>query len=76
MSFGGSRPPVTPQQRRIQIIMTTIPLIVVSSYILYKRLVLGEPQRRFHKPEDDVANATTQRFTNQSTDAGSGGSRE
>ncbi|KAK7444521.1 hypothetical protein VKT23_015199 [Stygiomarasmius scandens] len=52
------RPPLTMQQRRVRIIMTTLPIMVVTGYVLYKRLVLGEPQRTFTRPENvqgDVA---------------------
>ncbi|KAF9267244.1 hypothetical protein L218DRAFT_996120 [Marasmius fiardii PR-910] len=58
--------PVTPHQRRVQVIMTTIPLMVVSGYILYKRWVLGEPQKKFVRPEDNQFAKNTQPTPNQS----------
>ncbi|PCH36833.1 hypothetical protein WOLCODRAFT_157525 [Wolfiporia cocos MD-104 SS10] len=46
-----STPPLTPQARRVRTIMVTIPIIFVTSFVLYKRLVLGEPRRML--PRDD-----------------------
>ncbi|KIK68201.1 hypothetical protein GYMLUDRAFT_91765 [Collybiopsis luxurians FD-317 M1] len=45
-------PPLTLQQRRVRLMLTTFPMIVVTGYVLYKRLVLGEPQRKLNRPGD------------------------
>ncbi|TBU57924.1 hypothetical protein BD310DRAFT_879968 [Dichomitus squalens] len=39
----GSKLP--PQAQRWRIIIFTLPIIGVTSFVLYKRLVLGEPRR-------------------------------
>ncbi|GAA6050369.1 hypothetical protein JCM3770_004004 [Rhodotorula araucariae] len=38
--------PLNPDGRRIRTIIITAPFLVASSLLLYKRLVLGEEQRR------------------------------
>ncbi|KAK6538640.1 hypothetical protein TWF694_010218 [Orbilia ellipsospora] len=35
-----------PAERRVKLIIIALPVALVSSYLLYKRLVLGEEQRR------------------------------
>ncbi|KAF5314219.1 hypothetical protein D9758_018177 [Tetrapyrgos nigripes] len=45
-------PPLTMQQRRVRTIMATLPIIVATGYVLYKRLVLGEPQRTLPRLEN------------------------
>ncbi|KAI0767608.1 hypothetical protein C8Q74DRAFT_1203325 [Fomes fomentarius] len=36
---------LTPQAQRWRTILFTVPIIGVTSFVLYKRLVLGEPRR-------------------------------
>ncbi|EIW53257.1 uncharacterized protein TRAVEDRAFT_133234 [Trametes versicolor FP-101664 SS1] len=36
---------LSPQARRWRTIMFTLPIMGVTSFVLYKRLVLGEPRR-------------------------------
>ncbi|KAI0366512.1 hypothetical protein BV20DRAFT_1026019 [Pilatotrama ljubarskyi] len=36
---------LTPQARRWRTIMFTLPIIGATSFVLYKRLILGEPRR-------------------------------
>ncbi|KZT08088.1 uncharacterized protein LAESUDRAFT_724078 [Laetiporus sulphureus 93-53] len=53
-------PPLSPQARRVRTIMVTLPVIVATSFVLYKRLVLGAPQRtvpRFEPGEDPAETA-------------------
>ncbi|KAJ3982491.1 hypothetical protein F5890DRAFT_1529614 [Lentinula detonsa] len=50
--FFNSRPSLTLQQRRVRLMLATFPMIVVTGYVLYKRLILGEPQRRLPRPPD------------------------
>ncbi|KAJ3716533.1 hypothetical protein C8R42DRAFT_197300 [Lentinula raphanica] len=50
----GSRLSLTLQQRRVRLMLTTFPMIVVTGFVLYKRLVLGEPQKRLPRPSDSV----------------------
>ncbi|CAO3695609.1 unnamed protein product [Umbelopsis ramanniana] len=37
---------LSPGAKRLRTIIVTVPFIVTTSYILYKRLVLGEQPRR------------------------------
>ncbi|PIL28870.1 hypothetical protein GSI_08916 [Ganoderma sinense ZZ0214-1] len=38
-------PKLTPQAQRWRTIIFTLPIMGVTSFVLYKRLVLGEPRR-------------------------------
>jgi len=38
--------PLSPQARRVRTIIVTLPIIIASSVILFKREVLGEQQRQ------------------------------
>ncbi|KIS68950.1 uncharacterized protein UMAG_12198 [Mycosarcoma maydis] len=40
------RIPLTPEQKRIRTIMISFPLLVATSVVLFKRLYLGEEQRK------------------------------
>ncbi|KAI0761360.1 hypothetical protein BD413DRAFT_486177 [Trametes elegans] len=40
-----SSPKLSPQAQRWRVIMFTVPIIGVTSFVLYKRLILGEPRR-------------------------------
>ncbi|KAF9453359.1 hypothetical protein P691DRAFT_801181 [Macrolepiota fuliginosa MF-IS2] len=42
-----ARQPLHPQAQRIRTIIWSVPLMVGSGYILYRRFVLGEEQRKF-----------------------------
>ncbi|KAL1670235.1 hypothetical protein GGF50DRAFT_109614 [Schizophyllum commune] len=35
----------SPQQRRVGMIVATVPIMCGTGFVLYKRLVLGQPQR-------------------------------
>ncbi|KAH9903259.1 hypothetical protein C8Q73DRAFT_721869 [Cubamyces lactineus] len=37
---------LSPQARRWRAIIFTLPIIGATSFVLYKRLILGEPRRR------------------------------
>ncbi|KAI0329818.1 hypothetical protein GY45DRAFT_1252079 [Cubamyces sp. BRFM 1775] len=37
---------LSPQARRWRVIIFTLPIIGATSFVLYKRLILGEPRRR------------------------------
>ncbi|PWN90406.1 hypothetical protein FA10DRAFT_286118 [Acaromyces ingoldii] len=39
------KPPLTPDQKRIRVMVVTFPVLVASSVVLVKRLFLGEQQR-------------------------------
>ncbi|KAF8581196.1 hypothetical protein K439DRAFT_1636356 [Ramaria rubella] len=43
---------LSPDARRVRTIIVSLPLIGVTSYVLYKRLVWGEPQRRLPAAPD------------------------
>jgi len=43
---------LSPQGRRLRIIILTVPIMAATSVVLYKRLVLGEPQRKLPRPGD------------------------
>ncbi|POY76459.1 hypothetical protein BMF94_0660 [Rhodotorula taiwanensis] len=45
-----SRPRPSANQQRLTRVIVTLPFVVVSSWILYKRLVLGEQQRTMPRP--------------------------
>ncbi|KAM0755024.1 hypothetical protein T439DRAFT_352979 [Meredithblackwellia eburnea MCA 4105] len=48
-------PKLSPDGRRLRAIIIATPFLVVSSVILYKRLVLGEEQRLLPKgPSEEV----------------------
>ncbi|KAF8478823.1 hypothetical protein JB92DRAFT_1824297 [Gautieria morchelliformis] len=42
---------LSPDARRVRTIIISLPLIGVTSFVLYKRLVWGEPQRRLPGPD-------------------------
>ncbi|KAI0786943.1 hypothetical protein C8Q75DRAFT_770152 [Abortiporus biennis] len=46
---------LSPTAKRWQTIMVTIPIIGATSFVLYKRLVLGEPQRTLPRPDSEEA---------------------
>ncbi|PWN22486.1 hypothetical protein BCV69DRAFT_311287 [Microstroma glucosiphilum] len=46
--------PLTPDQQRIRVIVLSFPLLVATSYVLFKRLYLGEEQRTL-KPGEKIA---------------------
>ncbi|KZP17378.1 hypothetical protein FIBSPDRAFT_1046896 [Athelia psychrophila] len=37
--------PLSPQGKRIRTIMVALPIMAATSFVMYKRLVLGEEQR-------------------------------
>ncbi|KAI0315932.1 hypothetical protein OF83DRAFT_307380 [Amylostereum chailletii] len=37
--------PLSPQSKRLRTIIVTLPIMAATSLVLYKRLVLGEPQK-------------------------------
>ncbi|KDN52130.1 hypothetical protein K437DRAFT_232726 [Tilletiaria anomala UBC 951] len=41
--------PLTPDQRRLRVIIFSFPVLVASTYVLYRRMVLGEEQRQLPK---------------------------
>ncbi|KAF9556819.1 hypothetical protein CPC08DRAFT_710906 [Agrocybe pediades] len=41
------------EARRIRMIIVSLPILVASSYVLYKRVVYGEEQRRLPKVGED-----------------------
>jgi len=41
---------LSPQGQRLRTIILTVPIIAATSVVLYKRLVLGEPQRKVPHP--------------------------
>ncbi|KIJ98672.1 hypothetical protein K443DRAFT_103608 [Laccaria amethystina LaAM-08-1] len=43
---------LTLQQRRIRTIIWSVPIMAATSVVLYKRHVLGEPQRKLPKALD------------------------
>ncbi|GAA5985236.1 hypothetical protein JCM10908_002579 [Rhodotorula pacifica] len=45
-----SRPRQSANQQRLTRVIVTLPFVIVSSWILYKRLVLGEQQRTMPRP--------------------------
>ncbi|KAG0658573.1 hypothetical protein C6P46_005693 [Rhodotorula mucilaginosa] len=45
-----SRPRPSANQQRLTRVIVTLPFVIVSSWILYKRLVLGEQQRTMPRP--------------------------
>ncbi|KAL9709243.1 hypothetical protein Ac2012v2_007597 [Leucoagaricus gongylophorus] len=53
-----------PQAQRIKTIIWSLPLIVSCGYVLYRRLVLGEEQRKFsditQRPKVGLASNTLQ----------------
>ncbi|KAF9030289.1 hypothetical protein BDZ89DRAFT_1132407 [Hymenopellis radicata] len=48
--------PIT--SRQASRILAVVPMIVVTSYVLYKRLVLGEPQKTLHRPPETAVAAS------------------
>ncbi|KAM6501209.1 hypothetical protein JOM56_004223 [Amanita muscaria] len=40
------RPPLSAQARRLRTIIWTLPIMAGTAFVLYKRLVLEEPQRK------------------------------
>jgi hypothetical protein len=43
---------LSPQGQRLRIIILTVPIMAATSVVLYKRLVLGDPQRQLPRPGD------------------------
>lgn len=43
-------PCLSPQARRLRTIIVSVPIIGATSFVLYKRLVLGEPRRELPRP--------------------------
>jgi hypothetical protein len=43
---------LSPQGQRLRIIILTVPIMAATSVVLYKRLLLGEPQRKLPRPGD------------------------
>ncbi|KAI0292871.1 hypothetical protein BC826DRAFT_1105277 [Russula brevipes] len=44
------RQKLSPQGQRLRTIIVTVPIMAATSVVLYKRLVLGEPQRKLPRP--------------------------
>ncbi|KAH9834813.1 uncharacterized protein C8Q71DRAFT_126107 [Rhodofomes roseus] len=44
-------PKLSAQARRLRTIIVTVPIMAATSFVLYKRLVLGEPQRTLPRTE-------------------------
>ncbi|KAF8816307.1 hypothetical protein BYT27DRAFT_7128009 [Phlegmacium glaucopus] len=47
-----AQPKLSIEARRIRMIIVTLPIMAATSYVLYKRHVLGEPQRQLPKGLD------------------------
>ncbi|KAI0089017.1 hypothetical protein BDY19DRAFT_993827 [Irpex rosettiformis] len=47
-----AKAPLTPQAKRLQTIMVTVPIIGAVSYVLYERLVQGKPRRMLPSRDD------------------------
>ncbi|KAN0111675.1 hypothetical protein V8E52_008236 [Russula decolorans] len=45
-----ARQKLSPQGQRLRTVILTVPIMVATSVVLYKRLVLGEPQRNLPRP--------------------------
>jgi len=45
--------PLSPQARRLRTIIVTVPIIGATSFVLYKRLILGEPRRTVPHPSPE-----------------------
>ncbi|KAF8958992.1 hypothetical protein BDZ97DRAFT_1430978 [Flammula alnicola] len=45
-------PKLSLEARRIRMIIVSLPILVASSFVLYKRLYLGEEQRRLPRALD------------------------
>jgi len=43
---------LSPQGQRLRVIILTVPIMAATSVVLYKRLMLGEPQRQLPRPGD------------------------
>ncbi|KAI9429056.1 hypothetical protein H4582DRAFT_2090224 [Lactarius indigo] len=43
---------LSPQGQRLRIIILTVPIMAATSVVLFKRLVLGEPQRKLPRLGD------------------------
>ncbi|KAH9022170.1 hypothetical protein EDB85DRAFT_2151924 [Lactarius pseudohatsudake] len=43
---------LSPQGQRLRIIILTVPIMAATSVVLFKRLVLDEPQRKLPRPGD------------------------
>ncbi|BGP26945.1 hypothetical protein JCM10295v2_005907 [Rhodotorula toruloides] len=46
----------SPEQKRISTIIVSFPFLVATSFLLYRRLVLGEEQKRMPRPGQPGAN--------------------
>jgi len=46
------RQKLSPQGQRLRTIILAVPIMAATSVVLYKRLVLGEPQRKLPRPGD------------------------
>ncbi|KAI0701983.1 hypothetical protein BC835DRAFT_1322114 [Cytidiella melzeri] len=47
-----AKAPLSPQQKRLQVVMVTVPIIGGVSYVLYERLVMGKPRRMLPQRDD------------------------
>ncbi|PWN37727.1 uncharacterized protein FA14DRAFT_177011 [Meira miltonrushii] len=45
------KPKLTPDQQRIRVMVVTFPVLVATSVVLFKRMFLGEEQRKLHPNE-------------------------
>ncbi|KAI0342487.1 hypothetical protein BDW22DRAFT_1429320 [Trametopsis cervina] len=51
-----AKTPLSPQARRLQVIIVTVPIIGATSFVLYQRLFEGKPRRTL-PPRDDADQA-------------------
>ncbi|KAF8480100.1 hypothetical protein DFH94DRAFT_692448 [Russula ochroleuca] len=56
---------LSPQGQRLRIIILTVPIIAATSVVLYKRLVLGESQRKLPRPGERDADRKILEFHNE-----------
>ncbi|KAI0251889.1 hypothetical protein BJV78DRAFT_1207531 [Lactifluus subvellereus] len=62
---------LSPQGQRLRTIILTVPIIAATSVVLYKRLVLGEPQRKLPRPGERNSDRRIVEFgREESTDPG------
>jgi len=48
---------LSPQARRLRTIIISAPIMGATAFVLYKRLILGEPQRTLPRPSSSSPNS-------------------
>ncbi|KAF8173721.1 hypothetical protein BJ912DRAFT_71358 [Pholiota molesta] len=67
-----AKPQLSLEARRIRLIIVSLPILVASSFVLYKRLYLGEEQRKLPGALDQQ-NSTVRLLDSEQKDASKGG---